>query len=105
MGFSILFSLLFMAVLFLWGGLFNLIGIGIFSYLFRQDWFLIPAMTTAFSFAVITFRSLSNIVENVSRLLKTLLKFLLPILVSIIILFLLFLPFTGLQSIWDTDFG
>lgn len=105
MGFSLLFALLFTALLFLWGSLFSLIGVGIFSYLFRQDWFLIPALTVAFGFAVITFRNLTNIVENVSRLLKTLLKFLLPILTTIAILFLLFLPFTGLQRIWDTDFG
>ena len=105
MGFALLFALLFTALLFLWGSLFSLIGVGIFSYLFRQDWFLIPALTVAFGFAVITFRNLTNIVENVSRLLKTLLKFLLPILTTIAILFLLFLPFTGLQRIWDTDFG
>ena len=98
MGFSLLFLLLFLGVLFLWGALFELIGIGVFNYLFRQDWFLIPVGAVAFGIAVITFRNLVNIVERVSRLLKTLLKFLLPILAVIVMLFLAFLPFTGLES-------
>tara|TARA_R110000772_G_scaffold169101_4_gene280823 strand:- start:1192 stop:2883 length:1692 start_codon:yes stop_codon:yes gene_type:complete len=105
MGFSLLFLLLFLGILFLWGAIFDLIGIGLFSYLFRQDWFLIPAGSVAFGIAVITFRNLVNIVESVSRLLKTLLKFLLPILAVISVLFLAFLPFTGLETLWDTDYG
>ena len=100
-----LFAGLSIGLLMLWGGLFSLIEVNFFSDLFKQDWFLFPATTTAFGFAVIIFRSLSNIIDSVAKLLKTMIKFLLPVLALVALMFILFLPFTGLQPLWDTRFG
>lgn len=105
MGLALLFTLLFIGILRLWGALFDLIGISFFSSIFTQAWFLFPAGTTAFGFAIIIFRSLSSVIDSIARLLLTLFKFLLPVLALIAVLFVVFLPFTGLQSVWDKDIG
>ena len=103
--FSGLFTLLLHLVLLLWGGLFDLIGIGIFRFVFQQSWFVIPITTLGFGFALILFNNLDHIIDTVTRLLVTMLRFLLPLLAFVCLLFVAFLPFTGLQGLWEARVG
>ncbi|MDT8397879.1 MAG: DUF4153 domain-containing protein [Pseudomonadales bacterium] len=105
LGLSLLFVLLFIGILRLWGALFATIGIHFFDRLFEQQWFLFPAATVALAFAVIIFRNLDLIIDSIANILKALIKFLLPLLSVLSLSFLLALPFTGLEPLWDTRLG
>jgi len=99
------FACLFWLLLLLWGALFDAIGVGFFSHLFREEWFAIPSLTLAFGIGVLLFRSRTRVIDSVTQLLHSLIKLLLPLLVILAALFLLALPFTGLQPLWDTGRG
>ncbi|HTR00068.1 MAG TPA: hypothetical protein VMH83_08755, partial [Candidatus Acidoferrum sp.] len=104
-GLSGAFVLLVQGVLLLWGALFKLIGVGVFSFVFGRSWFVIPSSTTAFGFALILFGNLDYVIDNIGRLLRTMMRLLLPLISIITLLFVAFLPFTGLQHIWDAKLG
>lgn len=99
---SLLFAGCFWLILLLWGALFSAINIDFFTDLFREPWFYYPAIALAHGFGVIIFRSLSHIIDTITRLQQALMKFLLILLVLVSILFLCALPFSGLDPLWKS---
>jgi Domain of unknown function (DUF4153) len=105
LGLALLFALVFWGILALWGTLFKIIHIDFFSSLFKQDWFLYPALALANGLGIIIFRKLYGVIDTITRLQQALMQFLLPVLVLIAVLFLLSLPFTGTAPLWETGSG
>ena len=66
---------------------------------------MFPVLGTSFAFGLHSFRAATSIIDSISSLLARLIWLLLPLLALLCISFLLTLPFTGLQPLWDTDRG
>ena len=92
-------------ILFLWGALFQAIGIDFFADLFARDWFLFPVLAVAFGLGVLIFRHLATVIDGVTSLLEGLIRLLFPLIVAVFVIFLAALPFTGLQPLWETGNG
>ena len=92
-------------VLFLWEKLFAIVGVTFFTDLFWNDWFLFPVLSIAFGVGVSIFRNLNVVIDGITRLLEGLIRLLLPLITLVAMLFLLTLPFVGLQPLWDTGNG
>ena len=106
LGIQIMFSLLFVGVLWLilWLGasLFMLVKLSFLRSLLEQVWFVIPMLTFSFSTALHVTDVRPRIVQGIRSLLLTLMSWLLPISVLIVGGFLLTLPFAGLEPLWAT---
>ena len=89
----------------LWAALFNEIGIGFFKELFREVWFVAVFGSLTFGGGVIVFRELTDVVDSISRLLSGIIKLLLPFVLVMAVVFLVALPFTGLEILWSTNQG
>ena len=100
-----IFTLVFGLILLLWGQLFRVIGIDFFFDLFSEDWFLFPVLAVAFGLGISLFRDLTQVIDNITRLLHWLIKLLLPVLLLVAVVFLAALPFTGLEPLWSTGNG
>ena len=98
-------TMIFYAVLLLWGLLFSAIDIAFFEDLFAEDWFLFPVLTVAFGFGIDIFRRLVHLIDGIAGLLEGLLRLLLPLAVGVQVVFLAALPFTGLAPLWETGSG
>jgi len=92
----------FWLVLTLWGALFQLIGVEFFQDTFRNGWFLAGALGGAFATAIYVVREREGVVLAVRGVLFALLHVLAPVLAFASVLFVLFLPFTGLEALWET---
>lgn len=103
--FATLFTLIAWLLLTLWAALFDILQIGIFSYLFAQDWFLFPVLSAVFGVGVITFREMTRIIDSATQLLRGLIKILLPLAMFISVIFLLALILTGTDLVWQTGSG
>ena len=57
-------------ILFLWGALFQVIGIDFFTDLFTEDWFLFPVLAVAFGLGVLIFRHLATVIDGITSLLE-----------------------------------
>ncbi len=104
---TILLSLLFVGagwlVLFLWAALFKLINIEFFDDLFTDtEWFAYVFGGTMFGAGVWLARGRPQIVQAVGRLFGVLFRTLTPVLALVSLMFLVTLPFVGLQPLWDT---
>ncbi len=95
----------FSGILQLCASLFAVIGIEWFKRLFARDWFLFPALSVAGGLGIIIFRELTQVIDNITRLLQGLIKLLWPLLLAIALGFLIALPFTGLELLWATGSG
>lgn len=102
LGLSLLFTLCTWGVLMLWAGLFKAIKIEFFYDLFTSEWFYYPVLALANGFGVIIFRHQTSVIDTITRIQQALMKFLLVMLALISIIFLMTLPFTGLQPLWET---
>lgn len=102
LGLSLLFTLCTWGVLMLWAGLFKAIKIELFYDLFTSEWFYYPVLALANGFGVIIFRHQTSVIDTITRIQQALMKFLLVMLALISIIFLMTLPFTGLQPLWET---
>ena len=105
LGLSALFTLIFWGLLQLCAELFQLIGIDFFNRLFDHSWFYYPVLAVVFGVGIMLFRSLESLLDTILRVLQIFSQWLLPLLLVIALLFLLALPFTGLQVLWDTGKG
>ncbi len=105
LGLSAALTLGFRLVLFLWESLFSAIGVDFFARLFAREWFLLPVLATTFAFGLHSFRAATSVIDSIASLLARLTWLLLPILLLANVVFLLTLPFVGLQPLWDTDHG
>lgn len=100
-----LFTLIFWLILALWGVLFEIVNISFFKDLFDEEWFYFPVLSMAFAYAVIIFRTKINAIGAVQRILRALISLLLPLLLAIAVMFVVVLPFTGVELIWDKGYG
>lgn len=91
---------LFWLVLLLWSALFKLVGIHFFSTLFfATEGFAYVAIGLITALAVILARTQSRLVAAVQKLLTLIAMGLLPIVSLLALLFIVTLPFTGLEAI------
>lgn len=91
---------LFWLVLLLWSEMFKLVGITFFRTLFfESDWFVYVALGLITAFAVILARTQSRLVAAVQKLLTLIATGLLPLVALLALMFMLTLPFTGLEAI------
>ena len=105
LGLALLFMLCVWGILNLWAELFKVIKIDFFNNLFKEPWFYYPALSLAHGFGVLIFRSQYKVIDTITRIQQALMKFLLVILTLVSILFLVTLPFTGLDPLWETNSG
>ena len=91
---------LFWLVLLLWSEMFKLVGIPFFSTLFFDtDWFGYVAFGLITALAVLLARTQSRLVTAVQKLLTFIATGLLPLVALLALMFILTLPFTGLEAI------
>lgn len=91
---------LFWLVLLLWSEMFQLVGITFFNTLFFEtDWFVYLALGLITALAVVLARTQSRLVAAVQKLLTFLATGLLPLVALLALMFMLTLPFTGLDAI------
>jgi hypothetical protein len=93
---------LFWALLELWGELFDIIGINFFKDLFEERWFYSLATPIVASFGISSGVRSTRVTDALRNAVLAAFHFLLPLLATIAILFVLALPFTGLQLLWGT---
>ncbi|MCA0202299.1 MAG: DUF4153 domain-containing protein [Proteobacteria bacterium] len=86
-------------------GLFKLIKLTFLADLIHEAWFAIPVTTVALAIAIHLTDVRVSLVRGIRTLALTLLSWLLPLLVVIAAGFIVSLPFTGLQPLWDTNFA
>lgn len=91
---------LFWLVLLLWSEMFKLVGIPFFSTLFFDtDWFGYVAFGLITALAVVLVRTQSRLATAVQKLLTFIATGLLPLVALLALMFILTLPFTGLEAI------
>lgn len=88
-------------VLSLWGALFALVKIDFFRELFREDAFVYLATGAMAGLGVLIGRTQHRAVAVARQVLFAIFTGLLPLLAFIAVLFVLALPFTGLEPLWD----
>jgi hypothetical protein len=93
------------AMLALIGGLFSLIGIEFVAKLFERGWFMLSLAGAAFGAAVGLLRERDRLVSVLQRLVMVVLSVLAPVLAAALVIFLLSLPFTGLEKLWNGGFS
>lgn len=99
-------SLFFTGVSFLmaWliAGLFDLIGIDLLNDLLEEEWFAWMLAGFAFGAAFGLLRERDRLVATLQRLVMVVFSVLAPVLAFALVAFLLSIPFTGLQGLWDS---
>lgn len=100
---SVGFVCAFWALLHLGAALFTVIGIRWLQETIGESWFYIPATTLAFAAAIHLTDLRAGLVRGFRLLGLTLLAWLGPVLTLIAAAFLIALPFTGLQPLWNTQ--
>lgn len=99
---ALLFTLMFGLLLWLWGALFNVIGVRFFQTLFQSDWFIWPVHGIAFAIATAILIDRPALVDGVRRAGTAIAAALLPVIVIIHLLFLGGLVVVGLDLLWAT---
>jgi hypothetical protein len=89
-------------LLWLWAALFQLVDVRFFRDLFREDAFIALATGSLFGFGVLIGRTQHRAIQVTRQVLFAICRGLLPLLSFIAVLFVLSLPFTGLDSLWRT---
>jgi hypothetical protein len=90
-----------MLLSFLLAALFQLIKIDFLNDLLQKEWFWRPLIGLSFGVGLALLREHSRIVSLLRNVAMLVLGVLAPVLAIGLGLFLLFLPFTGLQPLWD----
>ncbi|MGV8921205.1 MAG: DUF4153 domain-containing protein [Pseudomonas sp.] len=93
---------LFWLLLLLCGGLFSMLGIPLFSYLFSTTTFIYISVALLFSLGMRMGRENKKVIATLRGIFLALCRFLMPMAALIVVLFTATLPFTGLQPIWKT---
>lgn len=99
---SIGFTGVFWILLFLGAALFRIIGLDFLEDLIRKDWFWVPVTTFVFAVAVHLTDVRDGLIRGVRTVVLMLLSWLLLVMTVLVAGFLVALPFTGLQGLWDT---
>lgn len=90
------------SVLGLWAGLFALLKVKLFVTTFTQPLFVCLATGGMVGIGLVLARGQPKPLRMLLQLALALCKLLLPLLSLVVVLFVLFLPFTGVQSLWET---
>lgn len=101
-GTSFLFTLTVYLLFALWAGLFKLIGVNFFYDLFTKPWFMAMASGATTAAGIALLRDWSRVVGALQKVVMAVLGVLAPVLGIILLLFIAFLPFTGLGRLWET---
>ncbi len=100
-------SLFFTGICFLlaWliAGLFDLIGIELLKDLLQDEWFGWMLAGFAFGAAVGLLRERDALLTTLQRLVMVVFSVLAPVLAAALVVFLLSLPFTGLDGLWNSE--
>lgn len=88
-------------LLFLGAALFGLIGIRQFGELLQEPWVAIPLTTVTFALAVHLTDVRDGLIRGVRSVVLMLLSWLLPVIAGLTGAFLVALPFTGLDGLWE----
>jgi len=97
-----LFSALLWLLLWLGAELFKLITLDFLSVAMRRPWFSIPVTLTAFAYAVHVTDVRAGLVTGARTLKLTLEAWLLPVMTAFAVVFLIALPFIGMEPLWGT---
>jgi hypothetical protein len=81
--------------------LFSLIGLVRLRELMRHEWFIYPLIGAALGGGVGLLRDRAKLLGTLQRVATTVLSVLAPVLAAGLVLFVIALPFTGLQPLWD----
>lgn len=92
-------------LLLLWAALFRMVNISFFGDVFAASWFVWPVSGMAAGFGVAAFREQERVLRSMRALVFALIDALAPVLPTAAILFLLLLPFAGLETLWRTGFA
>ena len=92
----------FWLLIWLWAGLFKLVGIRLFATLFESSGFIWVASATVVAIGLWIGLERGQLVDALRNVLQAMCRFLLPLTVLILLLFVVCLPFTGLQPLWET---
>ena len=92
----------FWAILLLWSELFKLIDVTLFDEVFTHAAFVCMGLSVVFGYGVALSREWEKLTATIQSTLFAVLKALMPLLAVIALLFLVSLPFAGLQPLWDT---
>ncbi|MFJ4141848.1 DUF4153 domain-containing protein [Pseudomonas sp. NPDC089734] len=102
---ALLLAGLFWSLLQLCSSLFQMIGIDTFKELLKSRNFNIISLSVVFSLGIRMGRENDKVISMLRGILLSLCRFLAPLSASIVLLFTLALPFTGLESIWETGYA
>jgi hypothetical protein len=89
-------------LLWLWSGLFKVIGITLFAEVFFDACFAHPATGVLFGLGLTLGRSQAGVIRALLRVCLALGTVLLPLIALVGLSFALALPFTGLEGLWNT---
>ena len=89
-------------VLCLWAGLFKLVKVGFFAQAFSQPLFISLATGVMGGIGVVLARGQPRALQIQLQLVLALFRVLLPMLSLVVVLFVLALPFTGVEPLWET---
>ena len=92
----------FWLIILLWSELFKLIDVSFFEDVFTSAPFVSMSLTTVFGYGVAFGRESERITNTLRGITLAVVRTLMPLLAIILLLFLVSLPFTGLQPLWDT---
>ncbi|MBV2134138.1 DUF4153 domain-containing protein [Pseudomonas sp. MAP12] len=93
---------LFWLLIALWAGLFSVLGIKLFAALFFNRVFVWLSCASVFAVGVRIGLQRDSVIEALRGLLLAICRALLPLTVLIVLLFVVCLPFTGLEPLWAT---
>ena len=89
--------------LWLWGALFELIGLDILEDLFDEGEILIPIATATTGFAIALVHERRRLGETLADLFVLGARYLGAVVAAAVMLFVVSLPFTGLTALWNTN--
>ena len=92
-------------VLWLWAGLFALVGVKWFATLFSQMWFVLPVTGMAAGLGLWMARTQERPIQMARQVLLALGRLLLPLMAWVLVLFVAMLVFTGVEKLWATRFA
>jgi hypothetical protein len=89
----------------LWGALFDLIGIRLFSNIFESSGFNYLSLATVFGLGLAAGREGARFTDAGRTAALAVFRLLMPLLATILLLFVGTLPFTGLTALWETGYA
>ncbi|MCQ4260740.1 DUF4153 domain-containing protein [Stutzerimonas stutzeri] len=92
----------FWLLIWLWSGLFSMLGVDQFKRFFNSSGFIWVASATVIAAGLGIGQKRGQVIDALRNVLQAMCRFLLPLTVVILLLFVVFLPFTGLTPLWAT---